>query len=254
MKPVRNWMRFQLANCQDPGDRFEATLAVIEHARALAHLMDTSYTGTIDHEGESPEQCFDEMKGTIEGKYGPFIGEASFIHFDGRIAASASLITLWKGQPLLAFSMTAPEYQGKGLAGFLIRKSLFALKSSGYSELYLVVTQGNAPAENLYRKIGFEFLGPAIPGRGVEDSLTLERVGTEAEYTIQQVLEAAPTYSMNTEGVASIETDGKDTLTALPPNCTSEQKYVLLLKQEGRRLVSPISSRGIRIRKQRFSV
>jgi ribosomal protein S18 acetylase RimI-like enzyme len=57
--------------------------------------------------------------------------------------------------------MTAPQYQGRGLAGFLICKSLFALKLAGYSELYLVVTEGNTPAEKLYRKIGFEFIGPA---------------------------------------------------------------------------------------------
>jgi GNAT superfamily N-acetyltransferase len=129
--------------------------------------------------------------------------------------------------------MTAPLYQGRGLAGFLIRKSLFALKSAGYSDLYLVVTEGNTPAENLYRKIGFEFLGPAIPGRGVEDALSLERVDMAAESIVQQLLEAAPTYSMNTEGAVSVGTDGRDTLAALPPNCTLEQKYVLVLKQRG---------------------
>jgi RimJ/RimL family protein N-acetyltransferase len=129
MKPQRNWMRLQLANSPDPGRLFEVTPATIDHARALAHLMDISYTGTIDHEGE--------------------------------VAASTSLITLWKDHPLLAFSMTAPQYQGRGLAGFLICKSLFALKLAGYSELYLVVTEGNTPAEKLYRKIGFEFIGPA---------------------------------------------------------------------------------------------
>jgi ribosomal protein S18 acetylase RimI-like enzyme len=233
MKPQRNWMRLQLANSPDPGRLFEVTPATIDHARALAHLMDISYTGTIDHEGETPEQCFEEIKGTVEGKYGPFVKEASFVHLDGEVAASTSLITLWKGHPLLAFSMTAPQYQGRGLAGFLIRKSLFALKLAGYSELYLVVTEGNTPAEKLYRKIGFEFIGPAIPGQGVDGALVLERVDGTAERIVQQILESAPTYTMNTEGVVSIDTDGRDTLTAIPPNCSIEQKHVLILKQRG---------------------
>lgn len=46
---------------------------------------------------------------------------------------------------------------------------MFALKAVGYKVLYLVVTEGNAPAEHVYRKLGFESLGPAIPGRGVKD-------------------------------------------------------------------------------------
>lgn len=165
----RNWMRFYLADTRDPIGEHNTTRVSIEHAKALAELMDTSYTGTIDHEGETLDQCFQEMKGTIEGKYGPFISEASFVSFDGLTAASASLITLWKGSPLLAFSMTAPNYQGRGLARFLIQKSLHALKTVGYRELYLVVTEGNTPAEKLYRKVGFEFLGPAIPGRAAKE-------------------------------------------------------------------------------------
>jgi len=182
MKPKRNWMRFTIDRAHDPGDRFAATQVTLDHAPALAHLMDVAYTGTIDHEGETPEQCLAEMRGTIEGKYGQRIEAASFVSMDGNTAASASLITLWKGHPLLAFSMTAPEHQGKGRAGFLIQKSLFALKHLGYRELYLVVTEGNAPAERLYHKLGFELLGEAIPGRAVIDRalhtprLTLEPI------------------------------------------------------------------------------
>lgn len=165
----RHWMRIYLADCVDPGTSFPSVSVKAEHASALAHLMDVSYRGTIDHEGETPEQCLAEMKGAIEGKYGPFLADASFVSLEESNAVSASLITLWKELPLLAYSMTAPTHQGRGIAGFLIRKSLVALKAAGYKELYLVVTEGNTPAENLYRKLGFEFLGPAIPGRGAKE-------------------------------------------------------------------------------------
>ncbi len=142
MKPKRNWMRFTLGRAQDPGDRFVTTEVTLGHAPALARLMDVAYTGTIDHEGETLEQCLAEMRGTIEGKYGQLIKEASFVSLDGDSGASASLITLWKGHPLLAFSMTAPEFQGRGMAGFLIQKSLLALKNAGYKVLYLVLRDG----------------------------------------------------------------------------------------------------------------
>lgn len=162
-------MRIYLHDATAPDDEINSTVVRLEHAKALAQLLEVSYRGTIEHEGETPEQCFDEMKGTIEGKYGPIISEASFVSLQGSIAKSASLITLWKDFPLLAFSMTDPAYQGRGLAGLLIRKSMFALKAAGYKVLYLVVTEGNTPAVKLYRRLGFEFLGPAIPGREMKE-------------------------------------------------------------------------------------
>lgn len=168
----RNWMRIYLHDCEDVVEKSPASLIHLDHAEALARLMDVSYRGTIDHEGETPGQCLAEMKSTITGKYGPFIAPASFAAFEGDTAVAASMITLWKEYPLVAFTMTDPSQQGKGLAGNLIRKSMFSLKTAGYKVLYLVVTEGNTPAERLYRKLGFEFLGPAIPGRGVKDRET----------------------------------------------------------------------------------
>ena len=87
MKPARNWMRFTLVEAEAPGNRFDAIPLRIEHAPLLARLMDVAYTDTIDHEGETPEQCLAEIRGTIEGKYGPVIGEASFIFMVGESAS-----------------------------------------------------------------------------------------------------------------------------------------------------------------------
>ena len=226
-------MSFKLEKSQEPmPGTFDVTPVRIEHAPILAHLMDTAYTGTIDHEGESPEQCLAEMRETIEGKYGPLIAEASFMAMNQSIATSASIITLWKGVPLLAFSMTAPAYQGQGRAGFLIQKSLSALKAAGYRELYLVVTQGNTVAENLYRKIGFDFLGSVLSNREPSISLSLQRVDSSSENLVQEILEDAPTYQLNTEGIGFISKDaGLSTLTALPPNCKAHQKHVFLLRE-----------------------
>ena len=125
-----------------------------QDAAPLALLMERAYRGTIDDEGETPEQCLEEVRALFAGKYGRFLDDASFlIERDGQ-SISASLVTLWEGQPLLAFSMTVPNERRKGHAGFLIRRSIDALASRGHQDLYLVVTDGN-PAERLYAKLGF---------------------------------------------------------------------------------------------------
>ena len=51
--------------------------------------------------------------------------------------------------------------QGRGLAGFLIERSLDALARAGYPTLFLAVTEGNAPAQRLYDRLGFRRVGPA---------------------------------------------------------------------------------------------
>ncbi|MEK6579233.1 MAG: GNAT family N-acetyltransferase [Bdellovibrionota bacterium] len=131
--------------------------------KLLGALMLCSYRVTIDDEGETDVQCIEEIKGTLAGKYGPFLDFASFMICDSEKALSASAVTEYKGKPLLAFSMTNPTHQGKGYARFLIERSISALFKKGWPELYLVVTEGNAPAEFLYQKLGFKKVGPALP-------------------------------------------------------------------------------------------
>jgi GNAT superfamily N-acetyltransferase len=126
--------------------------------------MDSSYSGTIDHEGETLAQCIQEMRDTIQGKYGPFIAEASFVVISENAPASAILITEWKGQPLIAYTMSDKRFQGKGLAKYLIARSISALHFSKRKELFLVVTEGNFSAEKLYEAMGFKRSGAALPG------------------------------------------------------------------------------------------
>jgi GNAT superfamily N-acetyltransferase len=137
----------------------------VEDVSALARLMDVAYRGTIDHEGETLEQCAEEIASTIGGKYGVFVSEASFLISRDDKAVAACLITMWKNQPLIAFTMTDPEYQRQGFSQALIEESIRALADIDESVLYLVVTDGNTSAQNLYRKIGFKDLGIALPGQ-----------------------------------------------------------------------------------------
>jgi GNAT superfamily N-acetyltransferase len=141
----------------------------IKDVNILARLTDVAYQGTIDHEGESLDQCADEMRETITGKYGEFVSEASqLIIRDGK-AVSACLITMWKNRPLVAFTMTDPAYQRQGLSQHLMKASLQALAKIDEPILYLVVTEGNLSAQNLYRKLGFKDLGIAQRGQPPPD-------------------------------------------------------------------------------------
>lgn len=124
----------------------------------LGSLMLNAYLDTIDYNGESLEDAVSEIQATINGKYGPFMDKCSFlIERDGK-AISASIITWFdeEKKPLLAFSMTHPDFKNQGLGTYLLKKSINALLEEGYRELYLVVTDGNKPALHLYEKLGFK--------------------------------------------------------------------------------------------------
>lgn len=126
----------------------------------LGSLMLNAYKDTIDYEGESLEDAISEVKATLNGKYGRFMEDCSYlIEKDGK-AISTSIITWFDeiDNPFLVFLMTHPRHKNHGLATYLLKKSINALLHDGHSELYLVVTKGNEPAEQVFKKIGFQII------------------------------------------------------------------------------------------------
>lgn len=125
----------------------------------LGALMYAAYLGTIDYEGESMVETIAEAEATLSSKYGNVIFDASFITVDddaNGIATGASVITDYsKLGPLLAFSVTHPDFQKRGLAACLIKKSLSSLHRLGIPQLSLVVTEQNTGAVRLYDRLGF---------------------------------------------------------------------------------------------------
>ena len=58
------------------------------------------------------------------------------------------------GLPLLAFALTEPGHQRRGIGRRLIEESIARLDSNGVHELHLAVSRGN-PAARLYQRLGF---------------------------------------------------------------------------------------------------
>ncbi len=128
-----------------------------ERKEQLARLMLAAYRGTVDDEGETLEDAVAEVGRTIEGGYGTLLGNCSFMHREqqGSPIISASIVTLYRGAPLLAFSMTHPDHGRRGLARSLLVASIAALQGDGHSLLNLSVHRDNQAAIALYRSIGF---------------------------------------------------------------------------------------------------
>jgi GNAT superfamily N-acetyltransferase len=154
MKRLRLWLALDhAALADDPRDPFARTPAPAD-AAGLAELMYDAYRGTIDDAGETPEDARAEIAKFFAGGYGPFLLDMSELAFrNGRIAA-ATLLTLWDGLPLLAMSMTHPDFKRQGMARAGLARAIHRLRAAGYTQVHLAVTVGN-PAEDLYRSFGF---------------------------------------------------------------------------------------------------
>lgn len=135
---------------------------------ALARLMLDAYRGTVDDQGETLPDAEAEVRGLFSGQYGEMNWNASFAVTDAGSANTdqalyaATAVTSTSRGPLLAFSLSAPDRQRRGLATSLIGHSARVLHEQGHGTLTLVVTAGNGPAEALYARLGFvEAASPA---------------------------------------------------------------------------------------------
>jgi predicted GNAT family acetyltransferase len=123
---------------------------------SVGTLMLESFRNTIDYEGETLKEAIAEVKATFNGKYGPFLKECSYLIEEKGEPISACIVVYSEEMslPLIAYTMTHPDYAHKGMATFLLKKSMNALLAHNYKGVHLVVTEGN-PARQVYEKIGF---------------------------------------------------------------------------------------------------
>lgn len=123
---------------------------------ALGALMLAAYQNTIDYEGETLEQATDAARDTVVGQYGLLLERCSFLSEQAGHLVGACMITLWNDMPLVSNVMVHPECKNRGLGTFLLMRSAAALFEQGYRELRLYVTEGNASAQRVYEKLGFQ--------------------------------------------------------------------------------------------------
>lgn len=123
---------------------------------ALAAPMWDAYRGTPDEmDAGSLEGAAREVRLTMDGEYGTFLRDASFVAEHGGRPVAAALVTLYRGFPLLAFVFVAPSHAGQGVGRGLIRAVMHALAAQGHDTLTLAVTRRNRRARRLYGRLGF---------------------------------------------------------------------------------------------------
>ncbi|MGE0262089.1 MAG: GNAT family N-acetyltransferase [Candidatus Obscuribacterales bacterium] len=177
----------------------------------LGKLLFASYQGTIDDDGSSEDDFVEEVAGTLDGKYGKMIWDASFLLIDsrGRVAATSLVTDYANLRPLLAFSAVHPSYQRLGLASCLIERSLEALDRQGYDRMYLVVTQGNHPAQTLYDKLGFK-VSPLQQAKVIDfEEVPVTLIGQATAMIEKQLQESEPTRQPTLVHLCGIPGSGK---------------------------------------------
>jgi ribosomal protein S18 acetylase RimI-like enzyme len=117
--------------------------------------MFSSYRGTPDDEGGDLATAHAEVHSTLSGTYGPFDFVASEVIVINDIAASATLVTHYQSEILIAFTMTAPSHKHQGLARAGLIRTLHRLRAAHHTEAFLAVSHNNHIARHLYESLGF---------------------------------------------------------------------------------------------------
>ena len=148
-------MQCLLHNRQQGQSFRESRVPVEADMSQLANLLFIAFKHSIDEEQVDIDHPETEIKKLFAGEYGSFIPSCSRVVEIEEELVSATLITLWKDKPLLAFIMTYPAYQHQGLARQCLIQSMSDLVYSGYQYVNLVVSAKNRRAVTLYRRLGF---------------------------------------------------------------------------------------------------
>ena len=75
----------------------------------IGHVLLAAYRGTVDDEGEDVPGAIGEVERTMDGDYGPFLPEASFVVTNGGRVVGASLVTMLESRPFIAHVVVHPD-------------------------------------------------------------------------------------------------------------------------------------------------
>ncbi len=122
-----------------------------------------AFRGSVDGEYGAPADADADAAEALAGVWGPIVWQASLVAELDSVVVSAVIVVLDDAHqhlPLLAFAVTDPACQRRGLGRWLITESVRRLDALGIKELHLAVTRGN-PAFALYERLGFEVVAAA---------------------------------------------------------------------------------------------
>ena len=121
---------------------------------ALGRLAMAAYGGGVDDPHQPEPWHVEDLTAALAGRYGRLLTSVSAVVDADDGLAAAVLFTWWYELPFLAFCLTHPARQRRGLATGLIGQAAQALAAEGHRQVHLVVTETN-PARRLYERLGF---------------------------------------------------------------------------------------------------
>lgn len=122
---------------------------------------------------------------TACGAFDPALSSASF-SADGTLEGVVLTTVVGHGTAHIAQVVVHPRRQGSGLGGALLGATIDRVRAAGFARVSLLVSEGNAPARRLYRRLGFrEVTSFVSAGRAALDRVAVS-MGT------RQALASAP--------------------------------------------------------------
>lgn len=126
----------------------------VTDAQALGRLAYEAFKGGVDDHGEPVEDHIEDVRRTLAGDFGPLMIDASTAATAANAIVAAVIITWEHGGPFMPYCLTAPTFQRRGIATYLIARSAQTLRDQGHEQLALAVLDDN-PARRLYLRLGF---------------------------------------------------------------------------------------------------
>jgi GNAT superfamily N-acetyltransferase len=124
----------------------------------LGQLMWSAFHESADDaDYGSPADARADARKALRGHWGPVCWEASLAaELEARMVAAVIVVRddVHANVPLLAFVMTEPACQRRGIGKLLIEESIRRIDTAGVKELHLAVARRN-PAVRLYQRLGF---------------------------------------------------------------------------------------------------
>lgn len=140
--------------------------AAPDDVQILAELYSSAYQASnasqVGDPVSSTEEAMEVLQDLFDGKFGPFLAEASpvVVDEDGTIVAAALVVARRTGEdmpedPYLFELFTHTSWRRRGLAEKLVRASASALEQAGHERMSLRIADDNSAALALYLTLNF---------------------------------------------------------------------------------------------------